>query len=194
MSKFQGQKIEIPMTVAGLQTINLQGDRFKFLHAVNASGVIDVDAKIEVSMGAAGDEWMPMYADSEIEGFSDRWKVRWVAHSGLTAIIVISRAGYRVSAPPTKQLVTSSIGTQLSSAAVTVGTSAVVVAAASSSRQSVVIQNKGSVPIYLGGSAVTTATGIEVAAGAAFTIDKTTAAVYAISGSAGQDVRVMIED
>lgn len=74
--------------------------------------------------------------------------------------------------------------------AVTVGTSAVVIAAADD-RESILIQNLGAADIYIGGSAVTTANGIKVvASGGTLTLDSC-AAIYGISGSAGNDVRFL---
>lgn len=83
--------------------------------------------------------------------------------------------------------------TTLSNAAVTVGTSAVVVAASNINRRSALIVNSGAAVVYVGGLGVTTANGIPVPAlGGAIDLSAT-AAIYAISGSAGNDVRVLQE-
>lgn len=76
--------------------------------------------------------------------------------------------------------------------AVTVGTSAVVIAAADD-RESILIQNLGAADIYVGGSSVTTANGVKVTASGGTLTLYTCAAVYAISGSAGNDVRYLEE-
>lgn len=77
--------------------------------------------------------------------------------------------------------------------AVTVGTSAQLVAAANNNRGTVLVQNLGAAPVYLGTDAsVTTGTGLELAAGGVATLTVQTA-VYAIAGSAGQDVRFLEE-
>ncbi len=74
--------------------------------------------------------------------------------------------------------------------AVTVGVAAVQLLAANPNRTGWKITNGGTVPIYLGNSAgVTTADGDLVAAGAATGFDDGDA-LWAISGTAGQDVRV----
>lgn len=86
------------------------------------------------------------------------------------------------------------LGAALTSSAVSVGTAAVQIATALSARKSLIIQNLGASDIFVGGAGVTTATGIKVAgSGGSLALDKQTGAVYAISASAGQDVRVMVE-
>ncbi|OEJ64649.1 hypothetical protein [Magnetovibrio blakemorei] len=86
------------------------------------------------------------------------------------------------------------LASSYSTAAVVVGVAAGLVVAANAARKSVTIQNLGAQPIYLGGAGVTVADGLEVAAnGGAFTLSGVSAAVYAISGTAGQDVRVLEE-
>ena len=77
-------------------------------------------------------------------------------------------------------------------AAVTVGLVAGQIAAADVDRAGLIIQNLGAADVYVGGSAVTTASGIKIASGGVLTLE-TGAAVYAVSGSAGQDVRVLQE-
>lgn len=83
-------------------------------------------------------------------------------------------------------------GTPLASA-VTVGVTAVALpASALADRKALYIFNNGSVPIYVGGSAVTTATGVPVKPGRGQGFDAAAACVlYAISGTAGQNVRVL---
>jgi len=86
------------------------------------------------------------------------------------------------------------IGSSISSAAVSVGTDAIQLVAAMAGRKSLVVQNLGASDIYVGGTGVTTASGIKVAgSGGSLSIDKTAGAVWAISANAGQDVRVMVE-
>lgn len=76
--------------------------------------------------------------------------------------------------------------------AVTVGTTAGALPATSlTGRRSIEVYNNGSVDIFLGDSAVTTSTGIPVAPGSFYSCDIGTLALYAISGSASQNVRVL---
>jgi hypothetical protein len=84
-------------------------------------------------------------------------------------------------------------GTLLATA-VTVGTSATVLPATTlSDRDSILVYNNGTATIYIGGSGVTTASGIPVEPGASWSDDLGETAVYAISGTAGQNVRVLEE-
>ena len=97
----------------------------------------------------------------------------------------------------TVSIVDSAFGTKGTKtiAQATVGTSAVQLAAASTSRKNVVIVNAGTATIYLGKDNTVTATGatggIPLPAGATLTDENTTDAWWAISGTAGQDVRVL---
>lgn len=79
------------------------------------------------------------------------------------------------------------------SSAVTVGTSAVALpASALAGRTRIMIQNRGGQSVFVGHSTVTTSTGIEVTKGATLALEAGPAvAFYAISGSAGNDVRVI---
>jgi hypothetical protein len=83
-------------------------------------------------------------------------------------------------------------GTPLSSA-VTVGITAVPLpATALADRKALYVHNNGAVPIYIGGSGVTTSTGIPLLPGTGQGFDFAKPCVlYAISGTAGQNVRVL---
>lgn len=87
-----------------------------------------------------------------------------------------------------------SAGSAIKSSSVTVGTSAAALpSSALSGRKSMIIQNLGAADIYIGASGVAVGDGFKVAAGAsspsfAFSSSVT---VYGISGSAGNDVRVL---
>lgn len=78
--------------------------------------------------------------------------------------------------------------------AVTIGTSAGTLPATNlANRKRLTVQNRGSSSIFLGGSGVTTSTGVEIQPGG----DSgeleigATSVLYAISAAAGQDVRVL---
>ena len=78
-------------------------------------------------------------------------------------------------------------------AAVSVGVTATVIKAANTDRSSILIQNLGSVDVYIGSDAsVTSSNGIKIAAGASATL-ATQTAIYGIAGSAAQDVRYFEE-
>jgi len=71
-----------------------------------------------------------------------------------------------------------------------VSTTPAEVVAANAERQSVLIQNTGSDPVYVGfDNAVTASDGIEVAAGGTYADDTYTGDVYVIAGSGTNDVR-----
>lgn len=90
-------------------------------------------------------------------------------------------------------------------AAVTVGTGAVLLTAGTNptggkqdmssvgDRKNITIFNNGTATIYIGSdSSVTTATGLPIPAGSQYSADYgSKVTVYGISGSAGQDVRVL---
>lgn len=75
--------------------------------------------------------------------------------------------------------------------AVTVGVAATLIKAANASRASIIVQNLGTVAIYVGPDAgITTANAIKVEPSNSATLDYQ-GTIYAISGSAGQDVRYL---
>lgn len=77
--------------------------------------------------------------------------------------------------------------------AVTVGTSAVLIAAENLNRNSILVQNLGAADIYIGDSGVTTANGLKVAKDGGTISLTAQVAVYARSGSAGNNVRYLEE-
>ena len=98
-----------------------------------------------------------------------------------------------VSADNPLPVVETASGAVLSTA-VTVGTSATAVPASPlSGRKAVVIHKNGAAIVYLGGASVNTSNGFPIPAGAtgmAISLDSSVT-LYCISGSAGQDVRVL---
>lgn len=76
---------------------------------------------------------------------------------------------------------------------ITVGTSAVALPATSlAGRTRLMIQNRGGQSVFVGGSGVTISSGMEVTKGATMTLEAGPALVfYAISGAAGNDVRII---
>jgi hypothetical protein len=81
----------------------------------------------------------------------------------------------------------------LLAAAITVGTTAVALPASPlAGRTRLLIQNRGGQSIFVGGSSVTTSSGMEVTKGATMTLEAGPAlAFYAISGSPGNDIRII---
>ncbi|MCL6577989.1 MAG: hypothetical protein K6T73_01200 [Candidatus Bathyarchaeota archaeon] len=68
---------------------------------------------------------------------------------------------------------------------VVVGESATVIVQANANRRSVIIRNQGSTDMYIGGSEVTSSTGLLIKPDEAIVLDRTTAAIYGstLSGS-----------
>lgn len=74
----------------------------------------------------------------------------------------------------------------------TVGVAQSAILGANPSRKLMIIQNLGGSPIYLGfGNNITAATGFQIAPGQTFIDDHFLGVVNAISGVAGQDVRIV---
>lgn len=74
----------------------------------------------------------------------------------------------------------------------TVGVAQSAILAANPSRKLMMIQNLGSNAIYIGfGNNITTVTGFQIPSGATFIDDHFLGVVNAISGTAGQDVRIV---
>jgi hypothetical protein len=89
--------------------------------------------------------------------------------------------------------VTTEVFTTGAQSAITIGTSALLLPAAPlASRKVLHVQNRGPASIYVGPtSGVTTANGTEVEAGASLEWDHGEVSLYAISSSAGNDVRLI---
>lgn len=189
---------KIDLTTAGKQEINLEGDFFHFVTALDGSGAVDLDAAVRVALGTAVDDGIPASINTKVQGLTTRYLLSWEAQPGIMAEFLISRVsgpdeGIEVDAPPTKQLVTSAIASGLTVAAVGVGTIATLLRAATGTRQSVTIRNNGTGVIYIGPLGVTLADGFNLEAGESLTLDGTTTAIYGIAASGTQACRVMEE-
>lgn len=187
--------LRIPLNTAGLYTIQ-QG--FGYVHVFrfeDANGVAKLDGQIEVSFSVSEDDFIPMQYNNRVAWQADRGRIRWAAQPNTVVIVGIASDAREFAAdtPNPKQLVVSSGGSAVGASAISVGTSAVIVAPTSLTRQKATIQNLGAAPIFLGGVGVTVASGIQLPPGQSYTVTGTSADVYAISGVAGNDVRVMVE-
>jgi hypothetical protein len=106
-----------------------------------------------------------------------------------TSVATATRGGKFI-----QEVIPAGLGGTVLATAVTVGTSAVALpSSALTSRKALAIYNNGQVPIYLGGSGVTTAAGIPIQPGdGPVPFDLAAGAVlYAIAATTGQDVRVV---
>lgn len=195
MSNAEYMTYEIPLTAAGEYRIDRSFGYFHVVEFKDANGVAVLDGKIELSLSVSEDDFIPLRYNNKVANRTDRARIRWDAQAGVTAVILVANDATKFAAdtPNPKQLVVASGGTTLDAAAVSVGTTATLVAASDATRQSVTLQNLGTADVYFGPAAVTTATGVKLASNGSLTLDKQTAAIYAISGSAAQDVRVLTE-
>lgn len=195
MNMAEYQVFRIPLDTAGTFAIDRAFGYFHVVEFQDATGEAVLDGKIELSLSVSEDDFIPLRYNNKVARATDRGRVRWAAQSGIVAIVLVANDATRFAAdtPNPRQLVTSSVGTVLEAEAITVGTTEVELSPADTTRQSVTIQNLGSADVYIGPTGVTTSSGIKLASNGSLTLDKQTAAVYGISGSAGQDVRVARE-
>jgi hypothetical protein len=190
------QVIRINLSAAGELRIDWAFGYFHIVRFEDLSGVAILDGEISVALNGNDDDYVPLLYNNKIRDKCDRARIRWAAQPGRVAVLIVAdkAENFALDTPNPKQLVVSSGGTSGSNAAVIVGTSAVQVAASNSSRQSVIVQNLGSAAIFVGfSSGVTVANGARILPGESYVCDKTTSAIFAISGTAGQDVRVLQE-
>lgn len=195
MSSAEYQTFELDLSTAGSLKFSTFAGRIVMADAELASGDPALNVKMQVRLGTVDNDQIPLRYNGAIDAANPMDVVfTWEAQTGVTATIFASYSKVVDITPrPFKQIVTSSVGADLSTATVTVGTTAVVVSAADAARQSVLIQadSSNSGLIFIGASGVTAANGIELSAGQSIEIDETTAAVYGISDTAGQKVRVL---
>lgn len=186
----------INLTDAGSQVINLEADLFHFMRADGPAGQY-LDALIEVALGTATDDYLPIGYNGRIEGRATRYTLRWQAQPGVSATILVSWKsdrdnGVSVDSPPTKQVVTQASGSTLTAAEVAVGAVATVLRPAAGTRQSLSIRNTGATTVYVGPATVTTADGFPVEPDETLTLSGTAAPVYAVA-AVGGTVRVLEE-
>ena len=189
--------VTIDLSTAGAQTFNQVVGSLTFVRATDSNGVLALGAEVNIQLGDASGQIIPAAINTMVKLSKPVNAVvfSWDAQPGLTATFMVAPDdAVIIHSPPAEQLVTQSMGTTLAASGVAVGTGAVQLVPAAS-RQSVLIQNNGAADIFVGSdSTVTTASGFRVPAnGGVLTVDHTTAALWAISGTAGQDVRVLVE-
>jgi hypothetical protein len=186
------------LSAAGSEVLRQSIGYIQVVRFQDANGVVKLDGEIKVQTGAPSAPSLPLLYNGKVvlPERTDFTRFEWSAQADTYALVLTAPAPnvFFGDFPNPKQVVTSALGATVAAAAVTVGTSAVALAAASSGRHSVTVQNLGGADIYVGPSGVTTSSGLKIEAnGGAVTLDKQTAAIYGISGSAGNDVRVLTE-
>lgn len=190
---------DFPLDVAeGGRVLDFQAGYIHVARFFNqADGTEYQSGLIECALSLAANDWLPLGFNSEISLAvpRDRVRVRWAAQPGATVRLVLARDPnqFRLSNPLSTLRISTAAGTVLATGSVNIGTGATLIRAASASRQSLMLQNAGSFDVFIGDAAVATATGFPLAPGATLAVDKTTAAVYGISGTTGQPVRYLEE-
>lgn len=192
------------LTSANQQRLSQESGFFSFLDAVNASGVQQLDALVEISFGAYPGEWLPFRLNNNVEGYFGDVNIRWAAQPGWTAKFYQSRgtrADYdlmplKLYTPPVKQLVTAGLASNFLSDLVTVTTSATLIAAARTTRQGLTLTNEGSGTVFIGPAGVTASgagRGLRLAPNAVFSTDVNTGALYGICSTGSNVVSYMEE-
>ncbi len=164
----------------------------------DASGAPVNNVRASVSFGYVVDDRIPLDYNGRIAvGRTSRITRLFFDNIPNTFIYVVFSPDpnmLSIDTPNPLQSFTSTVGTAADASAATVGVAASLISASSSLTVSRVIYNNGTVPIFIGGAnTVTTANGMPIPAGGYFTLDKSYGDIWAISGTAGQDVRIIRE-
>lgn len=198
------QIYRVSLDKAGTDFIPQEANYFKLLWAGTLDAnqrpaITNLAAMVEVSIGTAIDDYLPMGINTLVEGKSDRYKLRWAAQPGIWAFFLISMvdprtASIKVDAPPTSQIVTQAMGATVAASAVNISTAALL-AASSTTRQKLTVKNtSATATLYVGASAgVTSANGFPLGPGEGYTFEGTQAAIYAVASSGTIDVRLLAE-
>lgn len=192
------QLVNIDLTIAGTKDFNDKTGVLIFVRAEDAGKAEVLGAKVNVMLGDITADVLPMTSNTIIRCRAPVGMLRftWDAQPGVTAYILLSvNDDVMIQSPPSRQLVTSASSNVLTASAITVGTAAGLASAASATRQKLtLINNSAAAKVYLGADAtVTAANGFPLPPGGGFTFEGTTAAVWAISDTAGADVRILAE-
>jgi hypothetical protein len=161
----------------------------RMIDATDAAGAYSPDVLVNVTLGKAAGDAIPLRINGLIEAETDEYNLTWTPGSGYATFLIAhdgsDRPGVHVEALPAKQLVTQAAGLSVSTAQGSVGVAAGILVPASGTRQSVTLRNRGAATVFLGGPTVTLLNGFALDPGEAFTFSGTTAAIYAISATAG---------
>jgi hypothetical protein len=185
----------INLSTAGEQWIERA---FNFLRVVgyeDAVGNEVLTGKMSIVFGRADGEAIPVRVNAGLKGNGDVARLTWAAQAGVFAIVVASQGDLTIDTPPSRSLVTTAAGNALRTVAATATTTATIVSNIAN-RQSVILRNDGATDCFVGGSTVTASgstKGILLAAGGTMTLDKMTAAVYAICASGTTSVIALEE-
>ena len=188
--------IPINLENAGFVDIFQQGDVLHVGAILSGSALaLDVPLYVKAAEDIDSADEIRLYYGNRIRAASKGFRVRWDSQPGVTAELILTSGINAVdldTAPPVR-LNTGASGGSIDADAVSVTSTAGVVVAANASRKSVIIQNLGSAPIFIGGSTVADSDGLKVDPGQSLTVDNTTAAIYGVTASGTADVRYLEE-
>jgi hypothetical protein len=189
MSQIAYQVFRLNLAAAGVLPFIQQIGLVHIVEFQNAAGQAVLDGMIECSVGEGASSYVPLRYNSKIalpETVS-RVDFRWAAQADTFAIILFSPTPRMLAAdtPPTRQIVTSSIGTTVAAEEITCDDTAAILVAADATRQSVLLKNLSGETVYLGDATVTAADGYPLEVGAEFRCDKSTADLYGVTATAG---------
>lgn len=179
--------LSINLTAGQTTRMNIGGTYFAL---IDSSAPMDVDFYRNNANFAKASGVEFGYFSEPLEGFTE---LDFTSASTQTIKVAIATGsgGYnRLAGTVSANIIKGSSFNDL--APVTVGVAAVVVAAANASRKALRVYNGGTATVYFGGPGVTTANGVVAVLPGQTWIedDAPAAALYGISGTAGQAVRV----
>lgn len=196
MSDNQGTIFIIDLSQAGDQMVRQFAGVLRVIEMADSAGNLDLTGVINVRVGQTKGPTFPLRMNNAYTGRSARdLKLSWEAQSGVFAKLLLSPDGqtFDVDADPPVQLVTGALSSSITAADIDVASTATEIVAANTSRQALTIWNNGSETIYLGGSGVTTSTGLPLEAGTGVDFSHTTAAIYGICSTGPVDTRYLEE-
>jgi hypothetical protein len=170
----------------------------RFFDCRDPNGNQALTGTVNVLIGHRNTDPLPMGINSLVRGDTEEYQFSWPAQPGLVAYFLATRIdengnGVMMDAPPSRQLVSSAVGLQLTGSRVTVANVATLIAAGNVTRQRVTMRNKDAVPVFIGGAGVTAANGFGLDPGDVISIDGTTAPVWGITASGAANLHVLVE-
>lgn len=116
MTGFMPQKFVFDLSTAGYQDIDMAGGVLRFINCEDASGALNLSAKVAARIGQADAVSLTMRLNNAIMGRSRRHvRLSWDAQSGLVATFLLSpdMSEFDMDADPPAQLVQSSSGASM---------------------------------------------------------------------------------
>jgi hypothetical protein len=202
MTSVSGLEISIfriPLDVAGQQLISQQCGYFHAWRFLNSDGTLSLEGEIGASFGGQWNaERIPFTYNSRLALGTpvERVLIDWTAQPGKVAEILLTRdpRGLDGQNTPARQLVFQGQATTMRNAAQTVGNAASTIVPADTRRSRVIISSllTNTDRVVIGGAGVSLAAGLPLDPGASF-VGFSSALYQAISGTAGQQIRILEE-